>query len=103
MSKADGKTATMIGMATGASEVVLVNPINFVKFRTGRGFQNRDVDPFGPPKWEGWTFGSTLNQGEKGAWGGGVFGVFQKRVTPVALQLFSLNHSTLQIRQAVVI
>ncbi|CAJ1438299.1 unnamed protein product [Effrenium voratum] len=36
MSKADGKTATMIGMATGASEVVLVNPINFVKFRMQR-------------------------------------------------------------------
>mmetsp|Transcript_51856 Transcript_51856/g.97002 ORF Transcript_51856/g.97002 Transcript_51856/m.97002 type:complete len:182 (+) Transcript_51856:423-968(+) len=36
MKKADGSTATMIGMATGASEVMLVNPINFVKFRMQR-------------------------------------------------------------------
>lgn len=36
MKKADGRTATMIGMATGASEVMLVNPINFVKFRMQR-------------------------------------------------------------------
>jgi len=36
MKKADGRTATGIGMATGASEVALVNPINFVKFRMQR-------------------------------------------------------------------
>lgn len=36
MKKADGQTATVIGMATGASEVLLVNPINFVKFRMQR-------------------------------------------------------------------
>eukprot|EP00913_Durusdinium_trenchii_P025156 g23615.t1 len=36
MKKADGQTATVIGMATGASETVLVNPINFVKFRMQR-------------------------------------------------------------------
>jgi len=34
--KADGQTATVIGMATGASEVIFANPINFVKFRMQR-------------------------------------------------------------------
>eukprot|EP00192_Tetraselmis_astigmatica_P014038 CAMPEP_0117657758 /NCGR_PEP_ID=MMETSP0804-20121206/5499_1 /TAXON_ID=1074897 /ORGANISM="Tetraselmis astigmatica, Strain CCMP880" /LENGTH=304 /DNA_ID=CAMNT_0005464229 /DNA_START=415 /DNA_END=1331 /DNA_ORIENTATION=- len=36
MKKADGRTATLIGMLTGATEVLLVNPINFVKFRMQR-------------------------------------------------------------------
>lgn len=36
MKNADSRTATLIGMATGATEVVLTNPLNFVKFRMQR-------------------------------------------------------------------
>lgn len=36
MKNADSRTATLIGMATGATEVLLTNPLNFVKFRMQR-------------------------------------------------------------------
>jgi hypothetical protein len=36
MKDADSRTATLIGMATGATEVILTNPLNFVKFRMQR-------------------------------------------------------------------
>ena len=36
MKNCDSKTATLIGMATGATEVFLTNPLNFVKFRMQR-------------------------------------------------------------------